>query len=238
MRVTQRSIALLATLVMSVSATIAQAQTKAATPVTIYHIEGSRGERIVWVCEELGIPYTLEVKRGDPAGSMQQIRTVNPLMPVSPTVRIGDLTMVESGAIVELLIAREGKGKLAPAVNSPDYPHYLQWLHFSEGSLAARIFSDYRVSQLQNPKAQPQGFQPLSGSDTMKYVEAFLGKNQYFGGKEFSAADLLMHFPIMYSERLQMVKLSDYPNISAWKKKVEARPAFQRAIKAARPAAP
>ena len=86
----------------------------AKSKVTIYHIEGSRGERIVWLCEELGIPYTLEVKRGDQMASMLQIRKVNPGMPVSPTVVLDDQMMVESGAIVEVLLAREGKGKLAP----------------------------------------------------------------------------------------------------------------------------
>jgi glutathione S-transferase len=209
------------------------AQTKPAqSKVTIYHIEGSRGERIVWLCEELGIPYTLEVKRGDQMASMLQIRKVNPGMPVSPTVVIDDQMMVESGAIVEVLLAREGKGKLAPAPTSKDFPPYKQWMHYSEGSLAARIFSDYRVAQVQNAKAE--AYKPFSGTDSLKYVDDFLGKNQYFGGKEFSAADIMMHFPIMYSEMLKMANLNDLPNIAAWKKRVEERPAFQRMVKAAR----
>jgi len=124
MRVIQKLVAAIA-IVSAASASVsvnAQVKPSGGSKVTIYHIEGTRGERIVWLCEELGIPYTLEFKAGDPAASMQQIRAVNPGMPVSPTVRIGDLLMVESGAIIELLLAREGKGRLRPAVDSPDFP--------------------------------------------------------------------------------------------------------------------
>src|SRR6202046_416939 len=105
--------------------------------LTIYHIEGRRSERIVWLCEELGLPYKLEYKRGDIAASMKAIHEVSPLMPVAPTVRIGDQIMVESGAIIELILARAGNGRLQPAVHSPDYTYYLQWMDFVEGSLAA-----------------------------------------------------------------------------------------------------
>ena len=72
---------------------------------------------------------------------MQAIREVSPLMAVAPTVRYGDQIMVESGAIIELILAREGNGRLHPAVDSPDYPYYLQWMHFAEGSFASRATS-------------------------------------------------------------------------------------------------
>jgi glutathione S-transferase len=238
MRIVLKLVAVLATIVLTITAPQpAAAQTKqaAASKLTIYHIEGTRAERVVWLCEELGIPYTLEFKPGDPAGSMQQIRAVNPQMPVSPTVRYNDQILVESGAIIEFLRAREGEGRLAPGIDSPDFPYYLQWMHFAEGSLAARIFSDYRVSQLQGPNAQPSTPRGVSGADTLKFADAFLAKHAFFGGKEFSAADIMMLFPIAYAEVLKMAKLSDYPNIVAWRKRVEERPAFQRMVKVARP---
>ena len=114
--------------------------------LTIYHIEGRRSERIVWLCEELGLPYKLEYKRGDVPGSMQTIREVSPLMPVAPTVRYGDQVIVESAGIIEMLLARHGGGRLRPAVDSPDYPYYLQWMHYAEGSFASRLIADYRVA--------------------------------------------------------------------------------------------
>ncbi len=81
---------------------------------------------------------------------MKTIHDVSPLMPVAPTVRIGDQVMVESGAIIELILARAGHGRLEPAVNSPDYPYYLQWMHFAEGSFAARAIA--RLSRGADPR--------------------------------------------------------------------------------------
>ena len=208
----------------------------AATPLTIYHIEGRRSERIVWLCEELGIPYKLEYKRGDIVGSMQTIRGVSPLMPVAPTVRYGDQILVESGAILELLIAREGGGKLRPAVDSPDFPYYLQWMHFAEGSFASRAIADYRVVMIQG-RQQPAAGRPrlVDSEAVVKFADDFLSKNPYFGGKEFSAADIIMVFPVNFASGLNIVDMEQFPNVVAWRKKVEARPAYQRMLKVARP---
>jgi glutathione S-transferase len=204
--------------------------------LTIYHIEGRRSERIVWLCEELGLPYTLEYKRGDVAGSMQSIRTINPLMPVAPTVRYGDQILVESAAIMELLIARHGGGRLRPALDSPDLPYYLQWMHFAEGSFASRAIADYRVTMIQG-RQQPTAGRPrlVNAEAVVKFAEDFLTRNEYFGGKEFSAADIMMLFPVNFAGNLNIVDLEQYPRVRAWRTKVESRPAYQRMLKAARP---
>ncbi len=157
----------------------------AAAPLnlTIYHVEGRRSERIVWLCEELGIPYKLEYKRGDIAASMKTIHEMSPLMPVAPTVRIGDQVMVESGAIIELILARAGHGRLEPAVTSPDYPYYLQWMHFAEGSFAARVIADYRVALIQGkPKTPTGGYKLVDTEAVLTFMEDFLSKHPYFGG--------------------------------------------------------
>jgi glutathione S-transferase len=205
-------------------------------PLTIYHLEGRRSERIVWLCEELGRAYKLEFKRGNLAGSMQSIREINPLMPVAPTVRYGDQVMVESGAIIELILAREGKGKLHPAVDSPDYPYYLQWMHFAEGSFASRAIADYRVVMLQG-RQEPVAGRPrlVDAEGVVKFAEDFLSKHPYFGGQEFSAADIMMLFPTNFAAGLNIVNIEEYPHIVAWRKKVESRPAYLRMLKAARP---
>lgn len=206
--------------------------------LTIYHIEGRRSERIVWLCEELGLPYKLEYKRGDVAGSMNTIRGVSPLMPVAPTVRIYDQVMVESGAIIELILAREGKGRLMPAVGSRDYPYYLQWMHFAEGSLAARIIADYRVALAQGG-AQPQAVagrpRLVDGDDVVKFADDFLSKHPYFGGAEFSAADIMMLFPLTIAESFGVTEMKSYPNVVAWRNKVQERPAFKKMLQVARP---
>jgi len=206
--------------------------------LTIYHIEGRRSERIVWLCEELGLPYKLEYKRGDIVASSQAIRSVSPLMPVAPTVNIYGQVMVESGAIMELILAREGKGRLLPAVNSPDYAYYLQWMHFAEGSLASRIIADYRVALAQNakkPQLPPGRPKLVDGDDVVKFADDFLSKHAYFGGSDFSAADIIMLFPLNIAESFGVTEMAGYPNVVAWRTKVQNRPAYKKMLEVARP---
>jgi glutathione S-transferase len=204
--------------------------------LTIYHIEGRRSERIVWLCEELGIPYKLEYKRGDIMASMKAIHDASPLMPVAPTVRINDQVMVESGAIIELILAREGHGRLEPSVNSPDYPYYLQWMHFAEGSFAARVVGDYRVALIQGkPKTPAGGYKLVDTEAVLAFMEEFLSQHPYFGGPAFSAADIMMLFPTNVTEAFNVADLSAYPHIVAWRASVESRPAYKKMLSVARP---
>jgi len=218
----------------------AGSDSKSAAPLnlTIYHIEGRRSERIVWLCEELGLPYKLEYKRGDIAASMKTIHDVSPLMPVAPTVRIGDQVMVESGAIIELVLAREGHGRLEPAVNSPDYPYYLQWMHFAEGSFAARAIADYRVALIQGkPKTPAGGYKLVDTEAVLAFMEDYLSKHPYFGGSAFSAADIMMLFPTNLTDAFNVADLSPYPHIIAWRTSVESRPAYKKCWRSPAPTA-
>jgi glutathione S-transferase len=200
--------------------------------MTIYHLEGRRSERIVWLMEELNMPYKLVFTRGDLTKSMAAIRAVNPGMPVAPTVTLGDQVLTESGAIIELVLQRYAPGTLSTALTSRDYPDYLMWMHHAEGSLAGRVIADYRVWMIQPPKARS----PLVDSDAeVQFAEDFLGKHPWFGGPEFSAADIMMVFPLNFAMELNIVDKTRYPNINAWKKKIEARPAYQRMLAKARP---
>ncbi|WP_293679000.1 glutathione S-transferase family protein [uncultured Phenylobacterium sp.] len=201
-------------------------------PVTIYHLEGRRSERIVWLMEELGLPYRLEFKRGDLGASMAAIRAINPIVPMAPTVQYGDQVLVESGAIIELILERHGGGRLQPAKDSADYPHHLMWMHYAEGSLAPRIFSDYRAWMA----APPTRRSPLVDSEaSVQFAEEFLGKHPWFGGAEFSGADIMMLFPLNVGGVLNIFDTAQFPKVAAWKAKVEARPAYQRMVAKARP---
>ena len=201
-------------------------------PITIYHLEGRRSERIVWLMEELGFDYELVYTRGDLLASMATIRALGHGMPVAPTVTYGDQILVESGAIIEMLLARHAPDKLKPALNSPEYPTYLMWMHYSEGSLAARLFGDYRVWNIQPPSRRS----PLVDSENVvEYADSFLAENSWFGGSEFSAADIMMLFPLNVATSLGLVDEAQFPNVAAWKEKVTARPAYQRMLAKARP---
>jgi glutathione S-transferase len=200
--------------------------------VTIYHLEGRRSERIVWLMEELRLPYKLEFKRGDLGGSMAAIRALNPTVPMAPTVQYGDQILVESGAIIETILERHAPGSLRPALASADYPHYLMWMHYAEGSLAARLFSDYRAWRTQPPKQRS----PLVDSEAVvQFAEEFLATHPWFGGSQFSAADIMMKFPLDVATGLNLVDTAQFPNIAAWKTRIEARPAYQQMLAKARP---
>ena len=200
--------------------------------VTIYHLEGRRSERIVWLMEELGLPYTLEFKPADMAGTAAALRAINPAMPVFPTVKYGDQVFVESGAIIETIVNRHAPGKLTPALNSSDYPYHLMWLHYAEGSLASRAIADYRVWQIQPPS---QRAALVDSEQVVQFAEDYLGKHPWFGGAEFSTADIMMVFPLNFAMQLNIVDKNQFPKINAWKARIEDRPAYKRMIAKARP---
>lgn len=201
-------------------------------PVTIYHLEARRSERIVWLMEELEFPYELKFVRGDLGASLRQIREVNPGNPVAPTVIYGDEILVESGAIMDVILNRHAPDRLQPALHSPDYAWHQIWMHYAEGSLASRMGTDYRVWQLQ-PPTQRSPLRDIQG--TVQYAEDFLGKHPYFGGSEFSAADIMMHFPLNYTFLINVVDRTRFPNINEWMTRVEARPAYQRMVAVSKP---
>ena len=201
-------------------------------PITIYHLEARRSERIVWLMEELGFPYELEYVRGNLGLSLAQIHRANPAMPVAPTVFYGDQILVESGAIIDIILERHAPDRLRPPLHSEDYAWYRIWMHYAEGSLAARMGIDYRVWQLQPPTG-PSTLRDIS--DTFQFAEDFLADNRYFGGAEFSAADIMMHFPINYSFMINVVDKNEFPNIVEWAARMEARPAYQRMAEKSKP---
>ena len=209
------------------------ATAKTAMPdITIYHLEGRRSERVVWLMEELGLPYKLEFKRGDLMGSMAMIRALSPVVPMAPTVKYGDQVLVESGAILELILNRHAGGRLQPALASADYPRHLMWMHYAEGSLASRLFSDYRAWMA----APPTKRSPLVDSEAVvQFADDHLAAHPWFGGAEFSAGDIMMMFPLNVATALNLVDVAQFPHVAAWKVKIEARPAYKRMLAKARP---
>ena len=235
--IARRSLALLAGLAFAPAALAAPGRkpTGPAAPMpefTIYHLEGRRSERIVWLMEELGMPYKLVFTRGDLGKSMAAIRALSPVVPMAPTVQYGDQILVESGAIIEMVLNRHAGGRLQPALTSRDYPNHLMWMHYAEGSLAARLFSDYRAWLTSPPTARS----PLVDSEAVvQFAENFLGAHPWFGGAEFSGADIMMMFPLNVATSLNIVDVAQFPNVAAWKVKAEARPAYRAMLAKARP---
>lgn len=211
----------------------ARAAAPKTSDIVIYHAEGRRSERIVWLCEELGLPYELHFRRGDVTGSFDDIKKVNPGMRVAPTVFYRGQLLMESGAIIQIILDKQGKGRLVPALSSPDYAHHMMFMHYAEGTLASDVVADYRVARATGGKA-PRGAE-TDGQRAMHYADDFLAAHPWFGGSQFTAADIMMVFPVSYAIRMNVADPAKYPRIAAWQQKVEARPAFKRMLAAARP---
>ena len=200
--------------------------------ITINHLEGRRSERIVWLMEELDLPYELVFERGDLLGSMMNIRSLGHEMPMAPTVVYGDQILVESGAIIDVILARQAPGKLTPAIDSDDYVHHVKWKHYAEGTLAARLFSDYRAWRIKPPTSRSR---LVDSEAVVQYAENWLEKHPWYGGAKFSSADILMMFPLNVATALELVDKTQFPKIAEWKSRIEARPAYQRMLEKARP---
>lgn len=224
--------ALFGTFAAEARADAGQAATVPIPDITIYHLEGRRSERIVWLMEELKLPYKLEYVRGDLAASMAKVHALGHEMPMVPTVVIDDQILVESGAIIDLILARYAPGKLAPAPDSKDFPKHRMWMHYAEGSLAARLFSDYRAWRTNPPTARSRF---VDSEAVVQFSENHLARHPWFGGSDFSTADIMMLFPLNVATGLNLVDQDKFPHIAAWKSKIESRPAYQRMLVAARP---
>lgn len=196
--------------------------------LTIYHAEGRRSERIVWFCEEIGLPYELKFKAGDLRASGAMAKAVNPLMAMFPTVVYDDQVMVESAAILQLLQERYANGQLAPDKDSEDYLKYLQWLHFAEGSAAPRFITEFLLVRAGGDNPPPIVKSQLGRSDqVLIYLEDYLSRHPYFGGEDFSIADIMMLFNINFMSMVARHDMTPYPKIMDWKDTVEDRPAFK-----------
>jgi glutathione S-transferase len=233
--------------------------------IMIRHIEGRRSERVAWLLEELGLPYELDFIQGDVIGSLLALEKHHE-MRMTPIVHIGDVVMVESGAILEYLLAKFGKGSgLRPDEASREFPAYLEFLHFAEGTALAKVIADVSRAQVKKacvdagvpPPPEPPKLPGLAGSRTgaqrvMHYAENTLATRPYFAGNQFTAADIMMHFamklgaPIAagaeFNTKELLARKNDYldefPNVRKFMQRVEARPAFQRAMKTTMPKGP
>jgi glutathione S-transferase len=196
----------------------------------IHFAPNTRAVRIVWLFEELGLPYELErYKLGDPAMRSPEYRKVHPMGRV-PALEDGDVTIFESGAIVEYVLARYGNGRLMPKVSSPEFPAYLQWLHYAEGMIMPPVNTIVVETILLPPERRNQGnvdrATKLLGQ-MLSAVDQHLVGREYLAG-EFSGADIMTGHACTVAARLK-ADVSDKPNVAAYIARVNARPALQKA---------
>ena len=215
-----------------------------ASIVTVHHLDNSRSQRVLWLLEELGVPYRVLHYQRDPQTMLAPpaLREVHPLGK-SPVVTDGDATLAESGAIIEYLVEQYGNGRLLPAPGSPERLRYRYWLHFAEGSamppLLLKLVFDRVASGpmpfFARPIARKISRQVLDRlvlpnlKRQLDFMEAELGRSEWFAGAEFSAADIQMSFPLEAAAQRAGLDASR-PNLWRYLERIHARPAFRRAL--------
>ena len=210
--------------------------------IVVHHLENSRSQRVLWLLEELGVPY--EVKRYERMRPSMlappELKQVHPLGK-SPVITDGETTVAETGAIMEYLTAHYGDGSLRPPASTPAGRAVTYWLHYAEGSAMPPLLMRLIFSSL--PARSPGLIRPIVKGVTAKalatfinpqinahlaYWEDALGKSAWFAGEAFTAADIMMSFPL--EATAARVGTGDYPKINAFLERIHARPAYQRAL--------
>jgi len=197
--------------------------------LTVHHLGVSQSERIVWLCEELGIDYVLKRYDRVPPGrgpAPPEYKALHPLG-TAPITTDGDVVLPESGAIIEYIIGRYGAGRLAVAPDAPNFAEYLFWFHFANASMLPSQTGAPRDGAEESPRAQ---FMRARSERAWTLVEARLGASAYFAGDEFTAADIIMGFNLTTMRVFIPRDLSPYPNIQAYLKVIGERPGYRRAM--------
>lgn len=212
--------------------------------LTVHHLNNSRSQRVLWLLEELGVPYDIVRYERDPNTMLAPaaLKRVHPLGK-SPVITDDGQTIAETGAIIEYLLGRYGEGRLMPERGTPEYLRYIYWLHYAEGSamtplLLKLIFT--RIAEQPAPffvrpvlKQVARRLQQVLADPQLglhiSYWEGELSKNEWFAGDEFSAADIQMSFPVeTAASRAQFG--TKYPKLQGFLSRIHARPAYRRAL--------
>ncbi|KQW59730.1 glutathione S-transferase [Variovorax sp. Root411] len=213
--------------------------------VTVHHLNNSRSQRVLWLLEELELPYEIVHYQRDPQTSLAPalLRAIHPLGK-SPVVTTQDgLTLAESGAIIETLIERYGNGRLAPAAGSPEALRYRYWLHFAEGTAMSPLLLKLVFDRIETSKmpffAKPiakaiaakakSAFINPNIANHLNYMEAELGKSEWFAGDAFTGADIQMSFVVEASQARGGLD-AKRPKLMSYLERIHARPAYKRAL--------
>jgi glutathione S-transferase len=197
--------------------------------LTVHHLGVSQSERIVWLCEELAVPYQLVVYERDKITRLAppEYKALHPFG-TAPVIVDGAVVLAESAAIMEYIIARHGQGRLAVRPDAPNYPEYLFWFHFANGSMMPVQFAGaIKPTADETPRTR---ISRERCERTWQMVESRLGEVPYFAGQEFTAADIIMMFPLTTMRVFAPRDISGYPHVLAYLQRIGARPAYRQAM--------
>jgi glutathione S-transferase len=197
--------------------------------IKLHHLNNSRSHRVLWLLEELGVPYEIVHHKRDATTRLAppELKKIHPLGK-SPVITDGAQTVAESGAIIEYLTKTYGKGKFWPADTAPNWVAHTHWMHFAEGSAMLPFMLALYVGMLGEGGAPLKPRIESEIANHLAYMEETIGKHDYFAGPDFTAADIQMSFILEIAERGS--RLKDYPNLAGLLKRLHDRPAYKRAI--------
>ena len=197
--------------------------------IKLWFAPRTRADRILWLLEELELPSELvRVDFLPPAKQFFAQRTPTGKL---PTLEDGDVTLCESGAIVEWILERHGKGRLAPPAGSPERARFLQWLHFAESTAFPPLgIVVWLTLYRKDAQSQAELIADARARAAMglEFLEREIGESPYLVGDTFTAADIMMGFTLVAS-RLLGVLDARFPRLNRYLARLEARPAFQKA---------
>lgn len=198
-------------------------------PLTIHHMQVSQSERILWLCEELNVPYDLVLHQRDPFFSPQSIKALNPLGQ-SPVIQDGDLRLFESAACCEYIIHKHGNGRLALSPSHKNYADYLYWFHFANGT-----FQPQALMLMQVKRADPSMSGPIAArynerfTAILEFMDERLKENTWLAGEEFTAADIMNVFTLTTMRAFSAYELTGYEGILGYLKRLTEREGYKRA---------
>ena len=212
--------------------------------IVVHHLNNSRSQRVLWLLEELGLPYEIVHHQRDAVTMLAppELLAVHPLGK-SPVITDGETTVAETGAIVEYLLERHGDGRLLPQPGTPEALRYRYWLHFAEGSampplLLTLIFDEVVKAPMPffvKPIARAIANKVLDAvarpnlARQLDFMEAELGRSPWFAGAALSGADIMMSFPLEAAAQRAGLD-ARRPRLMAFLKRIHARPAYQAAL--------
>ena len=213
--------------------------------LVVHHLENSRSQRVLWLLEELGLPYEIVHYKRDATTMMAppELLAVHPLGK-SPVITDGETTVAETGAIVEYILAQYGDGRLLPALGTPEALRYRYWLHFAEGSAMPPLLLTLIFDRIANAP-MPFFIKPVARGISNKvmnlmvrpnlkrqldYMESELGRSAWFAGDALTGADIMMSFPLEAAAQRAGLDASR-PKLMAFLKRIHARPAYKLALK-------
>jgi glutathione S-transferase len=195
--------------------------------IIVHHLNESRSQRVLWLLEELGVPYEIRHYERDATTRLAPpaLQAVHPLGK-SPVLEADGLTIIESGAIVDYLIRHHGQGRFQPAVGTADFEAYQQWLHYAEGSAMLPLLLKLYVSRLGEAGAPLHPRINSELANHLGYVDRALAGREWLVGEALTGADIQMSFVGEAARGLR----ANYPHLDAWVRRFQQRPAYQRAL--------